>query len=98
MGRQARLLRHPEECHPRYASPHASLVSPGAQLTYARAERIESNFQQVELPDEDFETLTNLGRKTPKRFNVKTTYPVFWDINIFNDDAEKTATNQIKVV
>ncbi|EIW54209.1 Aldo/keto reductase [Trametes versicolor FP-101664 SS1] len=85
------------------ATPAQVLIAWGVKRGYSvipksvTPERIESNFQQVELPDEDFETLTNLGRKTPKRFNVKTTYPVFWDINIFNDDAEKTATNQIKV-
>lgn len=60
-------------------------------------ERIESNFKQVELSDEDYETLCELGRKNPKRFNVKTTYPPFWDVNIFGDEAEKTATNQIKI-
>ena len=60
-------------------------------------ERIVSNFQQIELSDEDFEKLTELGRKNPKRFNVKTTYPPYWDINIFGDELEKTATHQIKI-
>ena len=60
-------------------------------------ERIVSNFQQIELSDEDFEKLTELGRKNPKRFNVKTTYPPYWDINISNDELEKSTTNQIKI-
>ena len=29
--------------------------------------------------------------------NVKTTYPPYWDINIFNDELEKSTTNQIKI-
>ena len=62
-----------------------------------RAERIVSNFQQIELTDEEYEKLSDLGRKTPKRFNVKTTYPPFWDINIFGDELEKTTTNSIKI-
>ncbi len=64
----------------------------------APTERIVSNFQQIELSDEDHETIAELGRKNPKRYNVKTTYPPFWDINIFNDELEKTTTNQIKIV
>ena len=69
----------------------------GANMCVCGTERIVSNFQQIELSDEDFEKLTELGRKNPKRFNVKTTYPPYWDINIFNDELEKTTTNQVKI-
>ncbi|KAI0645088.1 Aldo/keto reductase [Trametes meyenii] len=85
------------------ATPAQVLIAWGVKRGYSvipksvTPARIESNFQQVELSDEDYETLTDLGRKNPKRFNVKTTYPLFWDINIFNDDAEKTTTNSIKI-
>ena len=60
-------------------------------------ERIESNFKQVELSDEDYEKLCELARKNRKRFNVKTTYPPFWDINIFGEEEEKITTNQVKI-
>ncbi|KAI0350629.1 Aldo/keto reductase [Trametes cingulata] len=85
------------------ATPAQVLIAYGVKRGYSvipksvTPERIESNFQQVELSDEDYEKLVELGRKNPKRFNVKTTYPPFWDINIFNDEAEKTTTNQIKI-
>ena len=61
-------------------------------------ERIASNFQQVELSDEDYEKICELGRKNPRRYNVKTMYPPFWDINMFNDPAEATTTNKVKIV
>ena len=69
----------------------------GADMCVCGTERIVSNFQQIELTDEEYEKLSDLGRKTPKRFNVKTTYPPFWDINIFGDELEKTTTNSIKI-
>ena len=52
----------------------------------------------MQLSDEDYEKLCDLGRKNPKRYNVKTTYPPLWDINIFNDPLDKDAAHQIKVV
>ena len=50
------------------------------------------------LTDEEYEKLSDLGRKNPRRYNVKTTYPPFWDINIFGDELEKTTTNSVKIV
>ncbi|OSC96634.1 Aldo/keto reductase [Trametes coccinea BRFM310] len=85
------------------ATPAQVLIAWGAKRGYSvipksvTPERIESNFQQVELSDEDYEKLCELGRKNRKRFNIKTTYPPFWDINIFGEEEEKTTTNQIKV-
>ncbi|PIL33702.1 hypothetical protein GSI_04327 [Ganoderma sinense ZZ0214-1] len=79
------------------------LIAWGAKRGYSvipksvTPERIVSNFQQIELTDEEYEKLSDLGRKNPKRFNVKTTYPPFWDINIFGDELEKTTTNSIKI-
>ena len=97
MGREARVLRHPKVRHPRFAHTltHLPLLRIAHEITHT--ERIVSNFQQIELTDEEYEKLSDLGRKTPKRFNVKTTYPPFWDINIFGDELEKTTTNSIKI-
>ncbi|KAH9813157.1 NADP-dependent oxidoreductase domain-containing protein [Melampsora americana] len=60
--------------------------------------RIESNFKQVDLSDEDYETLNKLGEKKVIRFNVPMTYTPKWDINVFNSEVEKSATHQIKIV
>ncbi|KAJ8489045.1 hypothetical protein ONZ51_g3154 [Trametes cubensis] len=85
------------------ATPAQVLIAWGVKRGYSvipksvTPERIESNFKQVELSDEDYEKLCELGRKNRKRFNVKTTYPPFWDINIFGEEEEKITTNQVKI-
>ncbi|KAK7408522.1 mitochondrial glycerol dehydrogenase Gld1 [Neonectria punicea] len=56
--------------------------------------RIRENFQEVELDDEAVKALNKLG-ETPQRFNIPLTYNPKWDINVFNDEKEKTATHQI---
>ncbi|EJF60692.1 Aldo/keto reductase [Dichomitus squalens] len=101
-----KLTEYPEvlELAQKYnATPAQVLIAWGVKRGYSvipksiTPERIVSNFQQIELSDEDYEKLSELGRKSPKRFNVKTTYPPFWDINIFGDELEQSTTNQIKI-
>lgn len=61
--------------------------------------RIKSNFQQVTLSQEDYETVSAIGHNNHTRFNTPITYPdQKWDINIFEEEAEKGATHQIKIV
>ncbi|KAH9935165.1 Aldo/keto reductase [Epithele typhae] len=85
------------------ATPAQVLVAWGAKRGYSiipksvTPSRIESNFQQVELSDEDYAALCELGRKKRRRYNIKTTYPVFWDINIFSEPEEANTTNQVKI-
>ena len=47
--------------------------------------------------DADYETLCELGRKKRRRYNIKTTYPPFWDIDIFGEPEEASTTNKIKI-
>lgn len=56
--------------------------------------RIRENFQEVELDDEAVKALAKLG-ETPQRFNIPTTYATKWDINVFGDEKEKDAANQV---
>ena len=67
-------------------------------LNLSRTARIESNFQQVEISDEDYEKLCDLGRKKRRRYNIKTTYPPYWDIDIFGEPEESSTANKIKIV
>ena len=73
-------------------------------------ERIISNFQQVELSQDDISTLNELGKKNRTRFvsfirllllcscsysfNIPHHYTPRWNINIFNEPEEETATNK----
>ena len=88
----------PKSITPGTSAPPAIVRFAPADGILGRAERIVSNFQQVELSDEDYEKICELGRKNPRRYNVKTMYPPFWDINMFNDPAEATTTNKVKIV
>ncbi|SPO07382.1 related to members of the aldo/keto reductase family [Cephalotrichum gorgonifer] len=58
------------------------------------ASRIRENFQEVDLDDEAVQALDALGNN-PRRFNIPTTYSPKWDVNIFNDDADKDAAHQV---
>ncbi|KAI0785731.1 Aldo/keto reductase [Abortiporus biennis] len=64
--------------------------------------RIISNFKQVKLSQEDFEKISAIGHGKHRRFNTPITYNTEndkkWDINIFNEEAEKGATYQVKIV
>lgn len=61
--------------------------------------RIASNFTQIELSKEDYDALTAFGAKNTIRFNVP--YAVNspkWDINIFDEASELSATHKPKIV
>ncbi|POR33394.1 D/L-glyceraldehyde reductase [Tolypocladium paradoxum] len=58
------------------------------------ASRIRENFQEVDLDDEAVQALKNLG-ETPQRFNIPMTYNPKWDINVFGDEKEKLATQEV---
>jgi len=59
--------------------------------------RIQENFQEVELTPEEIAKVTALG-KVPRRFNTPyIANKPRWDINIFNDEAEKPATYKVNL-
>ncbi|THG99239.1 hypothetical protein EW026_g3069 [Hermanssonia centrifuga] len=65
-------------------------------------DRIKSNFQQVKLSKEDYDIITALGKDNHLRFNLPFRYCTAsdpkWDVNIFDEEDEKNATHQVKIV
>ncbi|KAF8910858.1 NADP-dependent oxidoreductase domain-containing protein [Mucidula mucida] len=77
------------------------LVAWGAYRGYSvipksvQPERITSNFKQVELSPEDYETIYALGATEHTRFNIPYLYSKpTWDINIFDEPEEKSAKHR----
>lgn len=56
--------------------------------------RIAQNFQEIKITDEDVKAINEIGEKDPQRYNVPLTYSPKWDINIWNDEKEKTGKNK----
>jgi len=85
------------------ATPAQVLIAWGVYRGYSvipksvQEDRIISNFKQVTLSPEDYETLTVMGKKTPTRFNTPYHYGTRWDINIFNDPEEQDAKFKPKI-
>ncbi|KAI6009876.1 NADP-dependent oxidoreductase domain-containing protein [Pisolithus marmoratus] len=86
------------------ASPAQVLIAWGVYGGYSvipksvHEERIVSNFHQVELNKEYYEKITSIGVKDHKRFNIPITYNPKWDINVFDEPIEKSATHKVKIV
>ncbi|KAF8633298.1 hypothetical protein AX17_004473 [Amanita inopinata Kibby_2008] len=60
-----------------------------------REERIISNFKQVELGKEDYEKISSIGIGNYTRYNIPFTYGNSqWDINLFDEPAEKAAKHR----
>ncbi|GAA5913179.1 uncharacterized protein JCM6883_006550, partial [Sporobolomyces salmoneus] len=60
--------------------------------------RIKSNFKQIELSKEDIEAIEKIEETDgTKRYNVPMSYSPRWPVNVFNDEAEKAAENQVKI-
>ncbi|KIK60786.1 hypothetical protein GYMLUDRAFT_200112 [Collybiopsis luxurians FD-317 M1] len=85
------------------ATPAQVLVAWGVYRGYSvipksvKEERIKSNFQQVTLTKEEYDSVTALGKGNHLRFNIPFNYTPKWDINIFNEPDEKAATNPVNV-
>jgi len=60
--------------------------------------RIKSNFQQIELSDEDWKAVADIGKGDYTRFNIPYRYKPKWDISIFDEPEEKEATVQVKIL
>ncbi|KAK2030046.1 aldo/keto reductase [Colletotrichum zoysiae] len=56
--------------------------------------RIHSNFQEVKLSDDDVAAINELG-KQPRRYNIPILYKPRWNINIWDEEEEKKATNKV---
>ncbi|ODN98327.1 hypothetical protein L198_03571 [Cryptococcus wingfieldii CBS 7118] len=53
------------------------------------ASRIKSNFEDFELPKEDFEAINKIGKANYARANAPADYDLVWPINIFDTESEK---------
>ncbi|EXF77908.1 hypothetical protein CaCOL14_007330 [Colletotrichum acutatum] len=56
--------------------------------------RIQSNFQEVKISDEDVAAINEIG-KEPRRYNIPFTYKPRWNINIWDEKEEKEASNKV---
>ncbi|TFL02837.1 NADP-dependent oxidoreductase domain-containing protein [Pterulicium gracile] len=87
------------------ATPAQVLVAWGVYRGYSvvpksvQESRIQSNFQQVKLSQEDYEAITEIGKGEKRtRFNIPFAYAEpNWDINIFGEPEEEKATHKIKI-
>jgi len=86
-----------------HATPAQVLIAWGVQRGYSvipksvQEERIKSNFKLIELPPDDYEKITAIGKNRHVRFNMPITYPPYWDINIFGEEVEQKAAHQVKI-
>ena len=89
----------------RNADPAQVLVAWGAHRGYSvipksvTASRIVSNFNQIELSDDEYKAISHIIETAGghQRFNTPITYTPSWDINVFDEEVEKKATHQIKI-
>ncbi|KAK7052832.1 hypothetical protein VNI00_004151 [Paramarasmius palmivorus] len=85
------------------ATPAQVLIAWGAYRGYSvipksvQEERIKSNFQQIELSQEDYDKITAIGKDNHTRFNIPFGYTPQWDINIFDEPEEQAASNKPNV-
>ncbi|PPQ88054.1 hypothetical protein CVT26_000408, partial [Gymnopilus dilepis] len=87
------------------ATPAQVLIAWGARRGYSvipksvQEERILSNFQQIELSEEDYERVSAIGRGEGRtRFNIPlTTNTPVWDINTFDEPEEKGAKYRVNI-
>jgi L-glyceraldehyde reductase len=62
------------------------------------ASRIQENFKEIELSNEDFEKIESIGKKEPRRFNIPyIANKPRWPVNIFNEPEEQEAPNKVIV-
>jgi L-glyceraldehyde reductase len=60
--------------------------------------RIQENFKEVELSNEDFEKIESIGKKEPRRFNIPyIANKPRWPVNLFNEPEEKEAPHKVIV-
>ncbi|KAF8911581.1 NADP-dependent oxidoreductase domain-containing protein [Gymnopilus junonius] len=87
------------------ATPAQVLIAWGAHRGYTvipksvQEERILSNFQQIELRQEDYDKVSSIVVDNRTRFNIPlTTNKPVWDINTFGEPEEKEAKYQVNIL
>ncbi|KIY44081.1 Aldo/keto reductase [Fistulina hepatica ATCC 64428] len=77
------------------------LIAWGAHKGYSvipksvTASRIESNFKEVQLTDQEFEAISKIGREHPIRYNIPYNYKLHWDIDLFGTPDEAGANLKV---
>jgi L-glyceraldehyde reductase len=62
------------------------------------ASRIQENFKEVELSEDDFQKIEEIGKKEPRRFNIPyVANKPRWPVNIFGEPEEKDAPHKVVV-
>ncbi|EMD64453.1 hypothetical protein GGP41_006861 [Bipolaris sorokiniana] len=62
------------------------------------ASRIQENFKEVELSEEDFQKVEEIGKKERRRFNIPyIANKPRWPVNIFDEPEEKEAPHKVIV-
>lgn len=62
------------------------------------ASRIRDNFKEIELSDDDFKKIEQIGKDEPRRFNIPyIANKPRWPVNIFNEPEEKEAPHRVIV-
>jgi len=59
--------------------------------------RIDSNFQEVELTEEEYAAISKIGENKVHRFNIPFDYTPKWDVGLFGEETEKAANNSVKI-
>jgi L-glyceraldehyde reductase len=60
------------------------------------ASRIQENFKEVDLSDDDFAKVEEIGKKEPRRFNIPyIANKPRWPVNIFGEPEEKDAPHKV---
>ncbi|CAE6437507.1 unnamed protein product [Rhizoctonia solani] len=81
-------------------TPAQVLIAYGVKRGYSvlpksvNESRIRSNFEDFELPDDAYNQLVELGRKQPLRYNIPVNFSPRWSVNIWDSEAEKSATHR----
>jgi L-glyceraldehyde reductase len=99
------LVQHPtiKEIASRIGASPAQVILAWAQVgghsvipKSVTASRIQENFKEVELSEDDFQKVEEIGKKEPRRFNIPyIANKPRWPVNIFGEPEEKDAPHKV---
>ncbi|KAI4607006.1 mitochondrial glycerol dehydrogenase Gld1 [Alternaria novae-zelandiae] len=101
------LVQHPtiKEIATRINASPAQVILAWAQVgghsvipKSVTASRIQENFKEVDLSEDDFAKVEEIGKKEPRRFNIPyTANKPRWPVNIFGEPEEKDAPHKVVI-
>lgn len=66
-------------------------------IFFSLSERIIENLKEVKLSKEDFEKVSSIKGPGHTRYNIPSTYPSYFDVNVFNEEVEQNLTYKVKI-